>query len=71
MLKVLLLLECDHCNGLEVTSPDASRIDGAAWAAAAVDLVHAAEQSGWDIYRTYTCNICIIEAQYEQEQSRS
>jgi hypothetical protein len=71
MLKILILLECDYCNGVEITSPDASRIDGDTWAAAARDFLYSAEQSGWCIYHKYTCDICVIEAQYEQEQSRS
>jgi hypothetical protein len=71
MLKILLLLECDHCNGVEVASPDAKPIDGTAWAAAAEDLLYSAQQLGWDIHRTYTCDSCIIDAQYLHEQSRA
>ena len=71
MLKVLLLLECDHCNGVEVSSPEASPIDGPAWASAAQDLLYSAQELGWDIHRTYTCDACNIEAQFLHEQSRS
>ncbi len=70
MLKVLLLLECDHCNGVEVASPDASPIDGYAWASAAHDLLCSAEQLGWNIQRSYTCDSCVIEIQYLQEMAK-
>jgi hypothetical protein len=72
MLKVLILLECDNCTALIATSADSSRKDGLAWAAEAENLEYDAQQSGWDIFRSHhTCNGCIAEAQYEQEQSRS
>ena len=72
MLKVLMLLECDTCKALIATSADSSRKDGLAWVAEAENLEYNAQQFGWNIYRSqHTCDSCIIEAQYEQEQSRA
>jgi len=72
MLKVLILLECDSCTSLLAAAADSSRKDGQAWAAEAENLESSAQQSGWDIYRSrHTCDGCIIEAQFQQEMSRS
>ena len=68
MLRLLILLECDHCKEMLSSAPNSSSGLGIDWTEEIYALEYEAEQNGWSVfYRSrHTCDACVIASMAEQ-----
>jgi hypothetical protein len=67
MVKILILLECDHCEEAWPTVVSLRNQLGIQWDAEIQNVEYEAEQTGWSVYRcNHTCDGCVLEAMAKQ-----
>lgn len=63
MVKLLILLECDHCEETWPTVVSLRSQLGIQWDTEIQNIEYEAEQTGWSIYRgKHACDGCVMEA---------
>lgn len=69
MLRLLILLECDQCDEILTSTPNASNGLGTNWTEEIYRAEYEAEENGWSVYHSqHVCDACVMRNMARQHQ---